>query len=441
MNTRDLILKKRNGQFLSDDEIDSFIRGYVKGEIPDYQVSALLMAIYFKGLNRKETFALTKSMIASGERIDLSSIRGIKVDKHSTGGVGDKTTLVVAPLVAAAGVPVIKLSGRGLGHTGGTIDKLESFTGFRVELTKGELVKQVKSIGIAVAAQTDDLAPADKKLYALRDVTGTIENKSLIAASIMSKKIASGADAIVLDVKCGNGAFIKKKKEAFELAQLLVDIGTAMGRQTAAVITGMEQPLGNAVGNALEVIEAIQTLKGKGPKDLQDVCVCLGAQMLILSGLVKREKDARLKILHTLYSGKGLEKFKQLVVAQGGDVRQVKNAEVFPKAGIAEVITSPKNGYVTALLAENIGMAAMMLGAGRAKKEDSIDHSAGIVLHKKVGDKVMRSEGLATLHTHNLTQLQEAIDMLLSAYQFSSKKPHPKKLILGSVSKKGVTVY
>lgn len=424
---------------MSDEEIDFFIRGYTRGDIPDYQVSALLMAVFFQGLRKQETIALTRAMIASGETIDLSSIPGVKVDKHSTGGVGDKTTLVLAPLVAAAGVPVAKLSGRGLGHTGGTIDKLESFKGFRAELSKEDLIKQVKSIGIAIAAQTSDLVPADKKLYALRDVTATVENKSLIAASIMSKKLASGADAILLDVKCGDGAFMKNKKDALALAQLLVEIGNGMGKQTMAVITGMEQPLGNAIGNSLEVIEAIETLKGKGPKDLQDLCVYLATQMLLLSGKAKKEKDARLKIMQTLYSGKGLEKFRQLVEAQGGDIMMIEDTERFPKSSIAEVITAPKNGYISSLLAENIGSAAMQLGAGRMTKDDIINPSAGIVLHKKVGDKVMKSEGLATLYTNEISRLEAAAGKLLSAYKFSSKKPKPQKLILGKVNEKGVS--
>jgi len=432
-----LLLKKRDGSALTGEEINFIIKGYVTGEIPDYQISALLMAIYFNGLNKQETIELTKAMLASGETVDLSAISGIKVDKHSTGGVGDKTTLVLAPLAAAAGIPIAKLSGRGLGHTGGTIDKLESFSGFRTDLTKEELVKQVKSIGIAVAAQTNDLVPADKMLYALRDVTGTVENKSLIAASIMSKKLAAGADAIVLDVKSGDGAFMKNKKEAFALAQLLVEIGNNRGKHTVAMVTDMEQPLGNAIGNSLEVIEAIRTLQGKGPKDLQELCVCLGTQMLLLSGLVKKEKEARMRILHLLHSGKGLEKLRQLVQAQGGDVKQIKDTELLPKAGIAEIITSPKDGYVKCVHAEKIGTAAMLLGAGRMRKEDSIDLSAGIVLHKKTGDKVMKSEGLATLYTNNLLQLKAATDYLLSAYEFSSKMPAPQKLILGKVSKKG----
>lgn len=441
MTILDILHQKRSGKRLSDKEIDFFVRGYSTGQIPDYQAAALLMAIYFQGLNKPETIALTRSMIASGETIDLSSIPGVKVDKHSTGGVGDKTTLVLAPLVAAAGVPVAKLSGRGLGFTGGTIDKLESFQGFRAELPKEELVRQVQSIGIAIAGQTAELVPADKKLYALRDVTATVDNKSLIAASIMSKKIASGTNAIMIDVKCGDGSFMKNNKDAFDLARQLVDIGESMGKRTIAVVSSMEQPLGRAVGNGLEAIEAIETLKGRGPKDLQDLCVYLGTQMLLLAGIVKKEKDARLRMLHVLHSGKGLEKLTQLIEAQGGDVRQIKDLELLPKAAIVEIITSPKDGYVTSVLAEKVGSAAMMLGAGRSKKEDRIDPSAGIVLHKKAGDKVRKSEGLAILHTNNMTQLKDATDMLLSAYKFSPKKPKPQNLVIGKVSKKGTQKF
>ncbi len=441
MSILDILHKKRSGHRLSDEEIDFFVRGYTTGQIPDYQASALLMTIYFQGLNRHETLAFTKAMIASGETIDLASIPGVKVDKHSTGGVGDKTTLVLAPLVAAAGVPVAKLSGRGLGFTGGTIDKLESFQGFRAELTKEELVRQVQSIGIAIAGQTAELVPADKKLYALRDVTATVENKSLIAASIMSKKIASGSNAILIDVKCGDGAFMKNKKDAFDLARQLVDIGESLCKRTIAVVSTMEQPLGRAVGNGLEAVEAVETLKGRGPKDLQDLCVYLGTQMLLLAGIVRKEKDARLRMLHALHSGRGLEKLTRLIEAQGGDVRQIKDLELLPKAAIVEIITSPKDGYITSVLAEKVGNAAMMLGAGRSKKEEGIDATAGIVLHKKAGDKVRKSEGLAILHTNNMTQLKDATDMLLSAYRFSQKKPKPHNFIIGKVSKKGTQKF
>ncbi|MDZ4845908.1 MAG: pyrimidine-nucleoside phosphorylase [Chitinophagales bacterium] len=433
MSIKDILLKKRSGDALTDAEIEFFVHGFTGNRIPDYQASALLMAIYFQGLNKKETIALTQSMITSGEVLDLSSIRGIKVDKHSTGGVGDKTTLVLAPLVAAAGVPVAKLSGRGLGHTGGTIDKLESFRGFHVELTKEEFLEQVKSIGIAVAAQSANLVPADKKLYALRDVTATVENKSLIAASIMSKKLASGADAIVLDVKCGDGAFMKNKKEATELARLLVDIGNSMGKKTMAVITDMEQPLGNAIGNALEVKEAIETLRGNGPKDLQDLCIAMGAQMLLLAKAAKNEGEAKKKLQRLLSNGKAFGKFKEFIVAQGGDVGQAEKTELLPQAHIQHIVTAPKSGFIKSIRAEGIGNAAMLLGAGRLQKGDAIDLSAGIVLHKKAGEKIKIGEKLAILYTNNESKLAEAEEKLLAAYSFSPAKPKNTPLILGKV--------
>lgn len=433
MSINEIILKKRSGCTLTESEIDFFVQGFTQNQIPDYQAAALLMAIYFQGLNRQETFALTKAMITSGDTINLSSIKGIKADKHSTGGVGDKTTLVLAPLVAAAGVPVAKLSGRGLGHTGGTIDKLESFRGFHVELTQEELVRQVQSIGIAVAAQTANLVPADKKLYALRDVTATVENKSLIAASIMSKKLASGADAILLDVKCGDGAFMKNKKEAAELARLLVDIGNSMGKKTMAVITGMEQPLGNAIGNALEVKEAIETLKGNGPRDLQDLCIYMGAQILLLAKKEKQEAEAKKKLQKLLASGKAFEKFKEFIAAQGGDVGQAEKAELLPQAHIQQIVTAPKSGFIKSIRAEGIGTAAMLLGAGRMKKNDNIDLSAGIVLHKKIGEKIRIGEKLAILYTNNENKIAEAEEKLLAAYSFSSTKPKQVPLIFGVV--------
>ncbi len=433
MSIKDILLKKRSGAELTDAEIEFFVHGFAENRIPDYQASALLMAIYFQGLSKKETVAFTQSMITSGETLDLSSIKGVKVDKHSTGGVGDKTTLVLAPLVAAAGVPVAKLSGRGLGHTGGTIDKLESFRGFHVELTNDELAQQVKSIGIAVAAQSANLVPADKKLYALRDVTATVENKSLIAASIMSKKLASGADAIVLDVKCGDGAFMKNKKEATELARLLVDIGNSMGKKTIAVITGMEQPLGNAIGNALEVKEAIDTLRGNGPKDLQDLCIAMGAQMLLLTKAAKNEAEAKKKLQKLLANGKAFAKFKEFIAAQGGDVAQAEKQELLPQARIQQIVTSPKTGFIKSIRAEGIGNAAMLLGAGRLQKGDTIDLSAGIVLHKKVGEKLKIGEKLAILYTNKESKLAEAEEKLLAAFSFSPKKPASVPLILGKV--------
>lgn len=433
MTANEVLLKKRNGSALTEAELDFFVQGFTQNRIPDYQAAALLMAIYFRGLNRQETIALTRAMIESGETIELSSIRGIKVDKHSTGGVGDKTTLVLAPLVAAAGVPVAKLSGRGLGHTGGTIDKLESFRGLHVELAKEEFIEQMKSIGIAVAAQTSNLVPADKKLYALRDVTATVENKSLIAASIMSKKIASGADAIVLDVKCGDGAFMKNKREAVELARLLVETGNSMGKKTIAVITGMEQPLGSAIGNALEVKEAIETLQGKGPKDLEELCIHLGAQMLLLSKAAKKEPEAKKKLQKLLTNGKAFAKFKELIAAQGGDAEQAEKPELLPQAHIRQIVTAPKNGFIRTIRAENIGNAAMLLGAGRVQKGDIIDLSAGIVLHKKAGEKVQLGEKLATLYTNNESRLTEAENKLLAAYSFSAAKSKREPLILGIV--------
>ncbi len=435
MNAASLILKKRNGFTLTNAEIDFFIDGYVKGQIPDYQASALLMAIYFQGLDKRETVALTRAMIASGDTIDLASIPGIKVDKHSTGGVGDKTTLILAPLVAALGIPVAKLSGRGLGHTGGTIDKLEAIKGMRVELSQQELVKQVKKIGIAIAAQTGEIVPADKKLYALRDVTATVENKSLIAASIMSKKLASGADAIVLDVKYGDGAFMKTTKDAFELALLLTEIGNGMGKKTVALITGMEQPLGNAIGNALEVKEAIETLQGKGSEDLLELCTELAIQMVLLSGAGKNESAARKKINEALQTGKAFDKLKEFVKAQGGDTRHVENPELLPQAKYSHKILSFQSGYVKMILAESVGNAAMILGAGRMKKEDAIDLSAGILLHKKIGDAVKRGDALATLFSNDKQKFKASEQLLVNAYHFSKRKIKLNPLLIGKVSK------
>ncbi len=429
----DIILKKREGKSLSDEEINYFVRNYTNGSIPDYQASALLMAIYFQGLDKKETLALTKVMIDSGETLDLSSIKGIKLDKHSTGGVGDKTTLVVTPILAAAGIPIAKLSGRGLGHTGGTIDKLEAISGFRVEMPMEEIIRQVKSIGIAVAAQTSNLVPADKKLYALRDVTATVENKSLIAASVMSKKLASGADVILLDVKCGDGAFMKSRKDAFALAKMLVEIGNGMGKKTLAVITSMEEPLGNTIGNSLEVAEAIQTLKGKGPKDLHDLCVYLSMEALIAAGISKSQVAARKEVLRLISSGRALNKLKQMVQAQGGNANEVSNPASLPQAGLIEIVTSPQEGYIKSISAEPVGHAAMLLGAGRMKKDDPIDLSAGIVLHKKAGEKIKRGEKIASLYTNDVSRLEEAEEKLLSAYSFSKVKPKKSKLILGKV--------
>ena len=368
MRMYDIIQKKRDGGELTKDEISFFVKGYTNGEIPDYQASALMMAIYFNKMNYNETLELTMEMAKSGDNMDLSGIEGVKVDKHSTGGVGDKTTLVVAPLVAAAGAPVAKMSGRGLGHTGGTIDKLEAFDGFNVGMSMEKFTSSVTGIGIAISAQTGNLAPADKKLYALRDVTATVENISLIAGSIMSKKLASGADAIVLDVKSGSGAFMKDDEGAFELAQEMVSIGLGAGRDLVALITDMDQPLGKAVGNSLEVIEAIDTLKGNGPKDLEDICLHLGAHMLLLSKKVGTIDEGLQRLRDVMESGEGLEKLKELVKNQGGDPSYVDDISKFKKADIVKEVVSEHEGYVCSIKTDEIGRATLVLGAGRENK-------------------------------------------------------------------------
>lgn len=438
MRIYDIILKKRNGKTLSEKEINFFVSGCVNGSIPDYQTSALLMAIYFKGLDNKETVDLVKAMVNSGDVLNLSRIKKNVVDKHSTGGVGDKTSIVLGPMVAACGIAVAKLSGRGLGHTGGTIDKLESFTGFSTEISEDAFIKQVNKVGLAIGSQTQNLVPADKKLYALRDVTATVDNISLIAGSIMSKKIASGAKAIVLDVKTGSGAFMKDTKSAFELAKLLVKIGTSMGRQTAAVVTNMDEPLGNAVGNSLEVIESINTLKGNGPKDLLGLCYELGSQMLMLGGTAKNKADAIKKLENAISSGKAFEKFKDFIVAQGGNPIQTENLSLLPKAKYEKYLIATQACYVKCINAETIGISSLMLGAGRETKESKIDLAAGIYLHKKVGMFVNKGEKLATLLTNDQEKISNAFKKLLSAYTFSKSKVTCKPLILGIVTRKGI---
>lgn len=422
MRMYDVIMAKRKGKSLSKEEIDFFINGYTKGEIPDYQVAALLMAIYFKGMNKEETANLTMAMANSGDKLDLSKIKGIKVDKHSTGGVGDTTTLVLAPMVAALGIKVAKMSGRGLGHTGGTIDKLESFKGFTVELSEEKFIENVNNINIAVAGQTGVLAPADKKLYALRDVTATVDNISLIASSIMSKKIASGADAIVLDVKVGDGAFMKNKEDAFALAEEMVEIGKSVGKKTVAVISDMDQPLGRAVGNALEVIEAIDTLKGKGPEDLLNLCLELGSNMVVLAGRAETAEKAKEMLRGTIKNGSAIEKLKEFVEAQGGDSSSVDNTDLFPKAKYEEKILSTKSGYVERIHAENIGLIAMELGAGRATKESIIDITVGICLNKKRGDSVKIGDTLAVIYSNSLEKMEKAKKDLLNNYQIGENK-------------------
>lgn len=387
MRMVDIIEKKRDGQELTTAEINFFIEGYTKGEIPDYQASALAMAIYFQDMNDRERADLTRAMVESGDTIDLSAIDGVKVDKHSTGGVGDTTTLVLAPLVASLGVPVAKMSGRGLGHTGGTIDKLESIAGFHVELTREQFIDLVNRDKVAVIGQSGNLTPADKKLYALRDVTGTVNSIPLIASSIMSKKIAAGADAIVLDVKTGDGAFMKTQEDAEELAHAMVRIGNHVGRKTIAIISDMSQPLGFAIGNALEVKEAIETLQGKGPKDLTELVLTLGSQMVILAGKAKTSEEAKEMLLDAIHSGKALAKFKEFLANQGGDASIVDDLTKLPQAKYKIELPAKQSGYISRMVADEIGVASMILGAGRATKEDVIDLAVGLVLHKKLAIK------------------------------------------------------
>ncbi|WP_342399707.1 pyrimidine-nucleoside phosphorylase [Weizmannia sp. FSL W8-0676] len=400
MRMIDIIEKKRNGKELATEEINFFVKGYTEGTIPDYQASALAMAIYFQDMSDREIADLTMAMVHSGETLDLSAIHGIKVDKHSTGGVGDTTTLVLAPLVAALGVPVAKMSGRGLGHTGGTIDKLESIQGFHVEITTDQFIDLVNREKVAIIGQTADLAPADKKLYALRDVTATVDSIPLIASSIMSKKIAAGADAIVLDVTTGAGAFMKNEEDAIRLAETMVRIGNHVGRKTMAVISDMSQPLGYAIGNALEVKEAIDTLKGEGPDDLTELVLALGSQMVVLAGKATTLEEARNMLKEAIASGAGLAKFKKFVANQGGDPSVIDHPEKLPQAKYAIDLPAKTSGYVSKMVADQIGVAAMMLGAGRATKEDKIDFAVGIVLRKKVGDRVEAGEPLATIYAN-----------------------------------------
>ncbi|WP_165836667.1 pyrimidine-nucleoside phosphorylase, partial [Bacillus thuringiensis] len=396
----DIIAKKRDGKELTTEEIKFFINGYTDGSIPDYQVSALAMAIFFKDMTDRERADLTMAMVESGETIDLSAIEGIKVDKHSTGGVGDTTTLVLGPLVAALDVPVAKMSGRGLGHTGGTIDKLEAVEGFHVEITKEQFIDIVNRDKVAVIGQTGNLTPADKKIYALRDVTGTVNSIPLIASSIMSKKIAAGADAIVLDVKTGAGAFMKTEEDAKELAHAMVRIGNNVGRQTMAVISDMSQPLGFAIGNALEVKEAIDTLKGEGPEDLTELVLVLGSQMVVLAKKANTLEEAREMLIEVMKNGKATEKFKEFLSNQGGDSSIVDNPEKMPQAKYVIDVPAKTSGVISNIVADEIGIAAMLLGAGRATKEDEIDLAVGLMLRKKVGDAVKEGEPFVTIYAN-----------------------------------------
>lgn len=433
MRMYDVIMKKRNGGELSKEEIRYFISNYTNGAIPDYQVSALMMAIYFQKMTERETFELTMAMAESGEMLDLSDIQGFKVDKHSTGGVGDKTSLALTPMVAACGLPVAKMSGRGLGHTGGTIDKLECFPGFTTSLTTKQFQENVNRIGIAIMGQTADLAPADKKLYALRDVTATVDNLSLIASSIMSKKLASGADAIVLDVKTGSGAFMKRREDAFALAKTMVKIGKSAGRDVRAVVTDMDQPLGRNVGNALEVKEAIETLKGKGPADFTELTYVLGRQMLLAGKKATTEAQAMEMLKKAVSSGKALEKLADLVEAQGGKREDVYHEENLPKASIVMEIPSPQAGYVSEIECDEIGSCCLMLGGGRETKESSIDLSVGLEILKKVGDHVHVGEPLAILHANDEGKARAAMDRFVRAYDFTDEKPERHQLIKGII--------
>ena len=428
MRAYDIILKKRDGGHLASDEIGFIVKGCVSGEMPDSQMAAFLMAVYFRGMSAAETADLTMEMVRSGRTLDLSSIPGIKVDKHSTGGVGDKTTLVMIPLLAAAGIPVAKMSGRSLGHTGGTLDKLESIPGFSTSLSPEEMVAQVKRIGAAIAGQTADLVPADKKIYALRDITATVDCVPLIAASVMSKKIACGADAIVLDVKAGCGAFVKTVPEAMRLARAMVEIGNQVGRKTVAAITDMEQPLGRAVGNAIEVKEAIETLKGRGPDDLVELCVVLGGIALVLGGNVSSRKEGERIIREMLADGRGASKLREIIEAQGGDPSVLDDTSLLPTAPIVLRIPSPKSGYVTRLDAMGVACAATALGAGRGSAGAKPDLAVGVYLHKKIGDRVAEGDLLAEIHARDDESAREAESLVLGAYSFG-EKPAPRALV------------
>ena len=415
----DLLAKKRDGGELTTEEIDFMIQGYTRGEIADYQMSAMCMAILLRGMTDRETLDLTMSMMHSGETVDLSPIAGVKADKHSTGGVGDKTSLILCPMVAACGLKIAKMSGRGLGHTGGTLDKLESFPGFNISIGEERFIENVNRIGISLIGQTADIDPADKKLYALRDVTGTVPSIPLIVSSIMSKKLASGADVIVLDVKCGSGAFMKTEEQAMELARGLTRIGRLAGRKCAAVITDMDQPLGSAVGNALEVKEAISVLKGETKGDLLELCLTLGSCMLTEAGAEKNAESARARLHQTIASGAALEKLSELVAAQDGEARDVFDPSRLPLAPVQLDVCSEAAGFVQHIEAEQVGLISMHLGGGRATKEDVIDLAVGLVLDKKVGDRVEKGERLAVIHAPSAEKAEEAAELLRACYRFS----------------------
>lgn len=425
MRMIDIITKKRDNKELTKEEIDFFVQGYTNGEVPDYQVSSLLMSIFFNGMTKEEVSNLTMSMVNSGDQIDLSAIEGIKVDKHSTGGVGDTTTLVLAPLVAAVGVSVPKMSGRGLGHTGGTVDKLEAIDGFHVELDKDEFIELVNKDKLAVVGQSGNLTPADKLIYALRDVTATVDSIPLIASSIMSKKIAAGADAIVLDVKVGDGAFMKNEEDARQLAETMVEIGNHVGRNTMAVISSMDEPLGLAIGNANEVIEAIETLKGKGPADLTELSLVLGAQMVVLAGKADSLEEARKMLEAVIEDGSALEKFKVFVKNQGGNPDITEDYSLLPQAEFKTEVKATESGFISKMDSENLGVAASIIGAGRQTKDDVLDLAVGIMLNKKVGDKVEEGDVLATIES-NKEDVADTIERVRAAIHISDEQPETK---------------
>ena len=429
MNMYDIIYKKRQGEALNKEEIRFFIEGYTKGSIPDYQASALLMAIYFQEMNSEETYLLTDAMRHSGDVVDLSIIEGIKVDKHSTGGVGDKTTLIVGPLAAACGVPIAKMSGRGLGFTGGTVDKMESIPGFQTTLSEGDFLDLVNRIGISVIGQTGQIAPADKKLYALRDVTATVDNISLITSSIMSKKLAAGSDAIVLDVKCGKGAFVETLEAAEELAHNMVSIGNADGKKTIALITDMDQPLGNAVGNSLEVIEAIETLRGDGPDDITELSLTLAGYMVFCGGKAGTPEEGRALVEKALTVGAALEKMREFVAGQGGNPDVLDDYSLFPQPSYSQEVLSEEAGFVSSIDARRIGLASQHAGAGRERKEDAIDLSAGLLMSRKVGDTVEAGTLLATVFGNDADRVKKAALEAFGAFVISLDIPQSGPLI------------
>jgi pyrimidine-nucleoside phosphorylase len=429
----DIIRKKRDGGELSRNQIESLVDAYTRGDIPDYQVSAWLMAVVLRGMTRAETAALTDAMLHSGEVLDLSSLAAKKVDKHSTGGVGDKTSLVLAPLAAAGGVAVPMISGRGLGHTGGTLDKLEAIPGFNVNLSVADFRRVLETCGCAMIGQTAEIAPADRKLYALRDVTGTVESPYLICASIMSKKLAEGIDGLVLDVKTGSGAFMKREEDAVFLAELMVETGERMGKQVVALITDMDQPLGNMIGNALEVVEVVDILRGKGPEDLRQLCLELAGWMLHLGGVARTVADGKKQSEKLIASGQAMERFRQMVELQGGDPRVIDDPKKLPQAQHTMTIASPRSGYLISLQCEQVGTACVILGGGREKKEDSVDPSVGIVLHKKVGDSVSSGEPLATIYYNAESRAARAKQLLEESFQIGDSPAHEKRPLIHRV--------